>query len=198
MLLDRRPALVAIERRGVPGDVPTALANGLHDPRLGDDPGAHRVVAVLVNQDERAGHTIGGVGIGEYDRARAKGNPADVIEPQPGGFQLALERLGIGSFMDRLNGSPDSPGGVLERVSPTRMQGLLAHPADRALQFPGGRWAILGPDQHVASTDVQLIRQRHGHGHRRDRILHLRIKRVQRGDGGRGASGEHHDLIADR
>ena len=79
-LIDREPALVAIERRRVPGDVAPVLASRLDRARCPDHSCRDGLVAVLVDQDERPGDAIEGVGVGHHRRIRAEPHLADVVE----------------------------------------------------------------------------------------------------------------------
>ena len=157
------PAVVAAQAGVVPGDArgvrlvgPRALA---HDP---DHPGADGVVRVLVDEDERARGAVLAVGVGDDRRARAQGDPRDVVELELVGRGLLPQRGHVEQDVDRLDRGTHGARRVLERDVLAGAQRALRHPADRRLEVAAGDRQVVGADDHLAAADVEVVRELDG------------------------------------
>ena len=144
-LVDRQPALVAVERRRVPGDVAAALARRPRSrARVRITPAATVSLlssSIRMNAPVTRLTAYGSATTGELVRSVTWPMSLSASERR---LELALERLRVGPLDDLLDGGADRAGGVLERVAPAWVQRLLAHPADRAVELARGRRLVVG------------------------------------------------------
>ena len=186
----------------MPLDVVARLRAGLDLSRLEDDPGADGVVAVLVDQDERAGVTVALVRVGDDDRTRAQRDRADVVERQLGRVLELLERLRVEATVQFLHGGPHGAAcGVCLRVSrsPARSgwspsQHTVAS-SSRALT---GRCAVSVAETITSPRPMSMSSAREkatDNGATADNPVF--VERVERGDRAMVAGGKHDDLVAD-
>ena len=87
-------------------------------------------------------------------------------------------------------------GGLLEKILPAGLQGLFSHPHQHGFKVRGDEGDIVGVNQHISATDVDLVFKRQGHGQRRHGLLHFSLKGMDGFYPACFARREHHDLIA--
>ena len=195
-LVDREPAIVAIERGWVPGDIAANRSSDLDLASRADHACRHGLVASFVDQDERARLSIAHVRVGQHRCAGAQLDLTDVVERERDRLELALERLRIGPLDDLLHGRADDAGRVLERKAPAHVKRVLAHPADCALELPSARRLVIQPHEHVPAGNVELIGQRERHRQRRDALSGLVAEGVDLAHLCGYACGKDHHVVA--
>ena len=129
---ERVPAVVALQAALVPGHAGRVLGLAAARAHAPHHAGGDGVVGVLVDQDERAGRAVLGVGVGDDRRGRAQRDPRDVVERQLVRRRAVGERRHVEQRVDRLDGRAHRARRVLERDVLARAQRLLGHPADVA------------------------------------------------------------------
>jgi hypothetical protein len=84
---------------------------------------------------------------------------------------------------------------LLEEIGFPRQERLVTHPDDHRLECLIDPWQVRGMDQRVASTDVNLVREGHRDGHRRERLLQIAFVAHDRPHPAPDTGGEDHDFV---
>ena len=122
----------------MPLDVVACPGARLDLPGLGDGAGAHRVVGVLVDEDERTDIAVVRVRIGHHDGTGAQRHRADVIQREFHGMRILAQRFGIQSAVQLLDRGAHRARRLLQRDPVPRTKRRLREPADRDVELTGG------------------------------------------------------------
>ncbi len=158
--------------------------------------GGHGAVGVRVDEDERPGARVPGVLVEEQRNLGAQRNAAKLVELQRRRGLVAVQRVDIEAVIERGHLGVRGAGGVLDDVIAAGLERrAVCHPAHRRVELLRDPGLVVGAGDQVSPRDVDLVGQRHGHGHRRERFFHRTIRALDRGDAGVLADGQHHDLV---
>ena len=84
----------------------------------------------------------------------------------------------------------------LTQVLVSRTERLVGHPDHHCVEVPIDARQVLGPHEHVAAAHVNLVAERQGHGHRRERLGPLALPGHHSANAAAGSGRQRHDLVA--
>ena len=154
LLAVRDPHATTIERTFVPRQPGRDVSGGGGR----DHAGADGLVRRLVDEDERAGCAIVGVGVDEQWAGEAEPDPREVVQCKTVGGDL-LERPDVEHGGDLVEDRTRPPRRVLDGEPRTGLHRPLAHPADDRLQLSGRGRRVVRVAEHVPPRDVELVCQ---------------------------------------
>ena len=140
-----------------------------------DHPGADRVISQAINDDKRPGRTVLAVRVIGNRLFKGKGTPSDFIERQLSGV-FPVEGIDVYAIPHVGNDPRGHGGGLLEKILPAGLHGLFSHPHQHGFKVRGDEGDIVGVNEHVSATDVDLVFKRQGHGQRWHGLLHFPLK----------------------
>ena len=197
----RRPRLGDALRSGQRrGDRRHARARGRDRPPRDDLGGDHAradgVVRPLVDEDERAGDAVGGVGLDRQRARDAQAHVADVVEREAVGRRRALGGREVEPVAHLVDDRAHGRGAVLEGQPRARAQRRLGEPADVGQQLARRHRRRLGGDEHVPAPEVEVTVDAHRHRLPGRRGLQLAVERLDRDDARAQARRQRDDLGA--
>jgi hypothetical protein len=113
----------------------------------------------------------------------AQRHPADLVERERVAPLVAVQRVDVEAVLQVLDQRPGGAGGVLDRqlVRPAQ-RGRLGHPAHHGVDVLADGGLVVGPADHVAAADVDLVGEAHVTDMGGERLVDGAVEGVDGGD----------------
>src|SRR3954447_12879264 len=134
---------------------------------IGEHAGAHGLVGLLVDEDERAGLPVDGVRVVEQVGADAQRDRADLVAAERVRTRARLQRLHLQRVVDDLQARALGPRRVLDQVAAAEPARVLPQPADRRLDVAAAERQLVGTADQRAAAGIDLVLEADGDRERR-------------------------------
>ena len=131
-------------------------------PLLPNHPGRHRQMRRRVDEDEGSCAAVVFVAVGEEGRGRFDSDSGHVIDADGDIVFHAVEGVDVDAVEDLSDLRLNVARGVAQDVARRRIERRFAEPADSGIEGLGALGLVVGSDEHVASAEVDVVRQGHG------------------------------------
>ncbi len=154
------------------------------------------VVGRLVDEDEAPGGAVAPVLVHEQRRRQAQPQPADLVQLEPVGLLLAVERVHVDAVQQLVHLGERRARGVLDPVAAGGRERALRHPAHHRVDVARLDGLVVRTADHVAARHVDVVLEAQRDRQRRVGLLELALEGVDRRDARGPARGQHDDLVA--
>lgn len=147
-----------------------------------DHPCCDGLVGCLVYEDETSGRSVSSIRIDQERMHRPDRYFCYIIYGNSGVGTISMHRIDVDLVMDRLDDTASLLGGVDKCIRASCHQRQSVKPTDHHVDILDDIWLVVGSDNHIASTHIQIIMERHHHRHRSKCFVDLLVSKLDRID----------------
>ena len=149
-----------------------------------------------VDEDEGSCAAVVFVAVGEEGRGRFDSDSGHVIDADGDVVFHAVEGVDVDAVEDLRDLRLNVARGVSQDVARRRVERRFAEPADSGIEGLGALGLVVGSDEHVASAEVDVVRQGHCDAQRREGLVEGGVADEDLVDGAFLAARQSHHLVS--